>query len=89
VTLELVDERARPVPGRSFVIRRPEGPLAAALPMAYQTDERGAAIVRGLEAGPQSLVADGDPKPHAFAVPPARPGASSPVIAIKVARPAP
>ena len=89
VALDLVDERNRPIPGLSFAIRRPEGPLAAALPMAYRTDERGSAIVRGLEAGSQSIVAEGDPKPHAFAVPPSRPGAPPQGIRVAVALPAP
>jgi hypothetical protein len=89
VALDLVDGRGRPIPGLSFAIRRPEGPLAAELPMAYTTDERGSAIVRGLESGPQSLVADGDPEPHAFAVPPARPGATPDGVRVEVARPAP
>jgi Carboxypeptidase regulatory-like domain len=78
VAVDLVDRRGRPIPGLSFAIRRPEGPLAAALPMAYRTDERGSVIVRGLEGGPQSLVADGDPEPHAFTVPPARGGGGEP-----------
>ncbi len=89
VALDLVDGRGRPIPGLSFAIRRPEGPLAAELPMAYTTDGRGSAIVRGLEAGPQSLVADGDPEPHAFAVPPARPGATPQDVRVEIARPIP
>jgi hypothetical protein len=89
MALELVDERHRPIPGLSFAIRRPAGPLALAMPMTYRTDERGSTILRGLEAGPQSFVAEDDPKPHAFAVPPARPGASPQSIRVEVARPAP
>jgi protocatechuate 3,4-dioxygenase beta subunit len=89
VVVDLFDGRDRPVPGRSFTIRRPEGPLAAALPMTYRTDERGSAIVRGLEAGAQSLIADGDPRPHAFTVPLARPGTSPRHIPVKIAQPVP
>ncbi len=78
VDLDLVDQSGRPIPGLSFSIRRPEGPLASALPMTYRTVDRGSAIVRGLEAGPQSLVADGDPTPHTFAVPPGLAGCLAP-----------
>jgi protocatechuate 3,4-dioxygenase beta subunit len=89
VALDLFDQRDRPIPGLSFTIRRPEGPLAAALPVTYRTDDRGSAIVRGLEAGAQSLVADGDPRPHAFTVPLPRTEASPRHIPLKIAQPAP
>ena len=88
VVLDLVDGQDRPIPDLSFAIRRPEGPLARALPMTHRTDGRGSALVRGLEAGSHSLVADGDSEPHGFAVPPARLGGTPQAIRIQVARPA-
>jgi len=89
VALKAVDGRDHPVPGLSLSIVRPDGPLAASLPMTYRLDDRGAVTLRGLETGRQTLLINGDPKPNGFIVDPARPSASRQVVRMEVPRPGP
>lgn len=89
VALEILDGRDRPVPGLSLSIARPEGPLKASSSRTYRADASGSAILRGLEAGRQTLLIEGDPKPHGFIVDPARPSVSRQVVRVEVPRPGP
>ena len=89
ISLGVVDGRDHPVPHISFTRVRPAGPLGPSLPMSFRADDRGEATIRGLEAGRQTLLIDGDPTPHAFIVDQARPSISRQVVRLEVSRPGP
>lgn len=88
IALDLADRQGRPI-AAGFSIRPPAGPLADLAPIAGRTDDRGAAVVRGLAAGVFSLAVDGDPRPHPLDVPTARPGAGPMGVRVEVSRPGP